>query len=71
MCMSVSMLMKSKGAIHSFDSYGSTVLIAGGIGITHSISYLRELVDGFAKGSVASRRITLLWVVRSIGRSTF
>lgn len=61
--------MRSKGAIHSFDSYGSTVLIAGGIGITHSISYLRELVDGFAKGSVATRRITLLWVVRSIGMS--
>uniref|UniRef100_A0A093VE74 ferric-chelate reductase (NADPH) n=1 Tax=Talaromyces marneffei PM1 TaxID=1077442 RepID=A0A093VE74_TALMA len=39
---------------------------AGGIGITHSISYLRELVDEFAKGSVATRRITLLWVVRSI-----
>uniref|UniRef100_A0A093VKD7 ferric-chelate reductase (NADPH) n=1 Tax=Talaromyces marneffei PM1 TaxID=1077442 RepID=A0A093VKD7_TALMA len=54
------------GAIHSFGSYGSTVLIAGGIGITHSISYLRELVDEFAKGSVATRRITLLWVVRSI-----
>lgn len=61
--------MRSKGAIHSFDSYGSSVLIAGGIGITHSISYLRELVDGFSKGSVATRRITLLWVVRSIGTS--
>ncbi|EED19739.1 conserved hypothetical protein [Talaromyces stipitatus ATCC 10500] len=54
------------GAIRSFDSYGSTVLIAGGIGITHSISYLRELADVFARGSVATRRITLVWVVRSI-----
>lgn len=70
MCMPMSMLMRSKGAIHSFDSYGSTVLIAGGIGITHSISYLRDLVDGFAKSSVATRRVTMLWVVRSIGTST-
>lgn len=62
---------EGEGAIHSFDSYGSTILIAGGIGITHSISYLRELVDGFARGSVATRRITLLWVVRSIGTSAF
>lgn len=64
------MLTRSEGAIHSLDSYGCTVLIAGGIGITHSISYLRELVDGFAKGSVATRQIRLLWVIRSIGLST-
>ncbi|KAH8692602.1 ferric reductase like transmembrane component-domain-containing protein [Talaromyces proteolyticus] len=54
------------GGVHSYDSYGTTLLIAGGIGITHPISYLRELVNGFTNRSVATRRITLLWVVRSI-----
>ena len=67
--MSWMKLMLKQGGIHSFDSYGSVVLVAGGIGITHSISYLRELVNGFAKGSVATQHITLLWVVRSIGTS--
>ncbi|CRG86017.1 ferric-chelate reductase, putative [Talaromyces islandicus] len=54
------------GGLHSYDSYGTTLLIAGGIGITHPISYLRELVNGFINRSVATRRITLLWVVRSV-----
>lgn len=54
------------GGVHSYDSYGTIVLIAGGIGITHPMSYLRELVNGFANRTVATRRITLLWVVRSV-----
>ncbi|KAL1909456.1 hypothetical protein Sste5344_004605 [Sporothrix stenoceras] len=49
---------------HSLDSYGHAVLVAGATGITHQISYLRHLIEGYADGTVATRRITLVWVVR-------
>lgn len=49
---------------HSLDSYGHVVLFAGATGITHQISYLRHLLDGHDKGTVATRRITLIWVIR-------
>lgn len=50
---------------HSLDSYGHVVLVAGASGITHQISYLRHLIEGYAAGTVATRRISLLWVVRN------
>ncbi|OAA60548.1 ferric reductase-like protein [Niveomyces insectorum RCEF 264] len=49
---------------HSLDSYGHVVLVAGATGITHQISYLRHLIEGYADGTVATRRITLVWIVR-------
>jgi predicted ferric reductase len=49
---------------HVLDSYGHIVLVAGATGITHQISYLRHLVQGFADGTVATRRIVLVWIVR-------
>ncbi|ROW13905.1 hypothetical protein VPNG_03550 [Cytospora leucostoma] len=52
------------GGHHDLDSYGHAVLIAGATGITHQLSYLRPLIEGFNNGSVATRRITLIWVVR-------
>lgn len=53
------------GNIHSLDSYGTVLLFAGGLGIAHQISFVRHLVSGFAEGTVATRRIFLVWVVRS------
>lgn len=55
------------GGIHSLDSYGTVVLFAGGVGITHHLLYLRRLVRGQVDSTVAARRITLVWVVRSPG----
>jgi predicted ferric reductase len=49
---------------HSMDSYGHVVLFAGATGITHQISYLRHLIEGRNAGTVATRRITLIWIVR-------
>jgi predicted ferric reductase len=49
---------------HSLDSYGHCVLFAGASGITHQISFLKHLIDGFNAGTVATRRITLVWIVR-------
>ena len=49
---------------HSMDSYGHVLLIAGATGITHQISYLRHLIEGYNDGLVATRRITLIWIIR-------
>ncbi|KAI1137454.1 ferric reductase like transmembrane component-domain-containing protein [Hypoxylon sp. FL0543] len=49
---------------HSLDSYGHVVLFAGSTGITHQISYLKPLIQGFNDGTVATRRITLVWIIR-------
>lgn len=49
---------------HSLDSYGHAVLFAGSTGITHQISYMRHLLEGYNEGTVATRRVTLVWVIR-------
>ncbi|KAI0602569.1 putative FAD binding protein [Biscogniauxia sp. FL1348] len=49
---------------HSLDSYGHAVLFAGSTGITHQISYLKPLIEGFNSGTIATRRVTLIWIMR-------
>ena len=53
------------GSIHSMDSYGTVMLFAGGIGITHHVPFVRHLVHGYAEGTVAARRVTLVWIIQS------
>ncbi|PYH41643.1 ferric reductase family protein [Aspergillus saccharolyticus JOP 1030-1] len=54
------------GGLHSLASYGTVLLIAGGIGITHPMSYLHEFVNNITSQTQAVRRVTLVWVVRSL-----
>ena len=49
---------------HSLSSYGHTVLFAGSSGITHQISYIRQLVQGFNDKTIATRKVCLVWIVR-------
>ncbi|KAI1456775.1 ferric reductase like transmembrane component-domain-containing protein [Annulohypoxylon moriforme] len=49
---------------HSLNSYGHVLLFAGSTGITHQISFLKPLLQGFNDGTVATRRITLVWIMR-------
>ncbi|KAH6890304.1 ferric reductase like transmembrane component-domain-containing protein [Thelonectria olida] len=53
------------GGTHSLDSYGTVVLFAGGVGITHQVPYVQRLVNGFADGTVATRKILLVWTIQS------
>ncbi|KAI9792480.1 MAG: hypothetical protein M1833_001093 [Piccolia ochrophora] len=53
------------GGLESLHSYGTVILFAGGIGITHQVSYVRDLLQGYAEGTVATRKIVLVWTVRS------
>lgn len=53
------------GTPRPMSSYGTVLLFAAGVGITHQIPYVRDLVSGFAAGTVAVRRLTLVWIVQS------
>lgn len=58
------------GGIHSLTSYGTLLLVAGGIGITHPMSYLHEVVTNFASKKSATRKVHLVWVIRNLGTLT-
>ena len=53
------------GGLHTLHSYGTVMMFAGGVGITHVVPYVRDLVAGFANGTVATRRVVLVWVIQS------
>ncbi|KAF2718305.1 putative FRE ferric reductase-like transmembrane component [Polychaeton citri CBS 116435] len=49
----------------SFQSYGSVMLFAAGIGIAHQVPHIRDLVAGYAAGTAATRKVTLVWIIQS------
>lgn len=49
------------GGHESLDSYGTVLLFAGGVGITHQLSYAKHLLAGAVAGTVAARKIVLVW----------
>lgn len=51
------------GHAKSLNSYGTVLLFASGVGITHQMSYVRDLCQGYADGTIATKRMTLIWVV--------
>ncbi|KAF2083944.1 putative FRE ferric reductase-like transmembrane component [Saccharata proteae CBS 121410] len=53
------------GGHESLDSYGTVVLFAAGVGITHQTSFVRHLVAGHSSGTTATRKITLCWSIPS------
>ncbi|ORY69812.1 ferric reductase like transmembrane component [Pseudomassariella vexata] len=53
------------GGVHKMHSYGTVMLFAGGVGITHQVPHVRDLVAGYANGTVATRKIILVWIIQS------
>lgn len=53
------------GGLHLMHSYGTVMLFAGGVGITHQIPHVRDLVAGYANGTVAARKIVLVWIIQN------
>ena len=51
----------------SLDSYGTVVLFAAGVGITHTVPFVKHLLAGHAAGTVAARRVVLVWCIRHVG----
>lgn len=53
------------GGYHSLDSYGTVVLFAGGVGITHQLTHIRHLLVGYNAHTMVVRKILLVWSIRS------
>lgn len=49
----------------SFGSYGTVVLFSAGAGITHHMLHVRDLLESAAAGTVPTRKICLIWSVRT------
>lgn len=49
----------------TLHSYGTVLLFAAGVGITHQVPHVRDLVTGYANGTVAARKVTLVWIIQS------
>jgi hypothetical protein len=47
------------------SSCGTVMLFAAGVGITHQIPYVKHFVEGYAAGTVAARKVVLVWVTQS------
>lgn len=52
------------GGSMSLKSYGTVLLFAGGVGITHQMTYVRDLLAGWELARVATRKIILVWSIR-------
>ena len=53
------------GGLHPMHSYGTVMLFAGGVGVTQAVPHVRDLVTGYANGTVATRKIVLVWIIQS------
>jgi predicted ferric reductase len=53
------------GGLHRMHSYGTVMLFAGGVGITHQVPHVRDLVIGYANNTVATRKVVLVWIIQT------
>jgi len=51
------------GGHDDLASYGDVALFAGGVGITHQIMFCKQLIEGYTLGTMACRRVTLVWSI--------
>jgi predicted ferric reductase len=51
------------GGHEKLASYGTAVLFAGGVGITHCVGYVHRLLTQYSQGTCSTRRILLVWSV--------
>lgn len=51
------------GGHESLSSFGTVLLFAGGVGITHCIGYVQYLLDQYNEGTCSTRKILLVWSV--------
>jgi hypothetical protein len=53
------------GCHEDLSSYADVLLFAGGVGITHQIMFAKQLLERYNEGTVAARRIFLVWTAPS------
>lgn len=49
----------------TLHSYGTVLLFAAGVGITHQVPHVRDLVTGYGNRTVAARKVVLIWIIQS------
>jgi predicted ferric reductase len=54
------------GGYHSLESYGTAVLFAGGVGITHQLSFVRHLLITHNSNTAATQKIILVWCIANL-----
>lgn len=59
------------GGHEALDSYGTVLLFAGGVGITHQMGFVRQLVHGSTTGTVATRKVVLVWSLTRLEHMTW
>ncbi|KAK4639158.1 hypothetical protein QC761_705660 [Podospora bellae-mahoneyi] len=50
---------------HQLHSYGTVMLFAGGVGVTQAVPHVRDLVAGYSNGTVAARKVIMVWVIQT------
>ena len=53
------------GALETLHSYGTVLLFAGGVGITHQLGHIRDLLTRYDEGTIPIQKIILVWTVRT------
>lgn len=53
------------GSLETLHSYGTVLLFAGGVGITHHLLHIRDLIKGYDNKTISIKKITLIWTIRN------
>ncbi|GAB1320420.1 hypothetical protein MFIFM68171_10630 [Madurella fahalii] len=53
-----------RGSIR-LHSYGTVMLFAGGVGVTQAVPHVRDLVAGYSNGTVATRKVIMVWIIQT------
>lgn len=56
------------GANVDLHKYETVVLVAGGVGITHQLGFVQDLVHGYNQGSTSASRVVLIWIIPTVDR---
>ncbi len=59
------------GGVGLLHSYGTIMLFAAGVGISHQVSQVRDLVARYQEGTAAVRKVVLIWIIQSPGMLPF
>lgn len=62
--------VRTLGIRHSLSSFRSVILVAGGVGVTHQLLYLKKLIAGYEARTAAVRRVVFAWSITSIGKAS-
>lgn len=54
------------GTTESLNKYESVLLFAGGVGITHQLSFVKQVLKDYALGQTITKRVRLIWVIPTI-----